>query len=370
MIFLQACLSPSRLEETAIINTRGVDLVEEDGKRLIETTIIPYIFDPEAAESTSILIGKGDTVKQARRDAEKQSPYPLSPGKMNLEFYGKEAAEAGVLPFLNTLVRDARVSDMMQLAVTSTTAREFLEYEQEITTINTTEYLQDLTEKEVEIDTIPRNTLEYFSRLIRQVGIDPVLPILAFEEEKPMISGVALFKNDQYVGEIPLADAFFINQLRKKVNGTPLNAEVPTENYTDKIDYESEYTENQDTINLSFFLHKGVGKITISDFDSLSFKADIEMRLELLKTSIPMDIKSEKTYKQLERDVEAYSKDKYEKLFKKLQEVNSDAFGLGRQYIATRKGSKTTDKEWREKYKDTTMTFDVEVTLINFGTID
>lgn len=368
--FLQACLSSSRLEETAIIDTRGIDLLEEDGKRIIETTIIPYIFDPEAAESTSILIGRGDTIKHARREAEKQSPFPLSPGQINMEFYGKEAAEAGILPFLNTLVRDARVSDIMQLAITAQSAREFLEYKQQITTVHTTEYLKDLTNKEIELDILPQNTLEYFSRLVQQVGIDPVLPIFSFEEDKPTISGVALFVNDQKVGEISLMEAFFINQLRKRVNDTPLTAMVPTEHYLDKIAYENESVDNQDNIYLALYLSKGTSKISIVDFDSLSFKAYIKMRVELLETSIPMDIKTEDISNKLERDMEAYYQAEYENLFEKIQEVNSDAFGLGRKYVATRKGSKTTDKEWREKYKNATMRFDVEITITNFGTID
>ncbi|GAA0299606.1 spore germination protein [Gracilibacillus halotolerans] len=370
VILLQACLSPSRLEETAIINTRGVDLVEEDGQRFIEATIIPYIFDPEAAESTSLLVGRGTTVKDARTNAEKQSPYPLSPGKINMDFYGEEAAKAGILPFLNTLIRDARVSDRMQLAITTKTAREFLEYKQEITTVNTTEYLQDLTKKEIDLDILPRNTLEYFTRLIRQVGIDPILPILGFHDEKPTITGAALFKEDKYVGEVSLMESFFINQLRKAVNETPLNARVPKENYKDMIAYESEPTEDEEFVYLSLNLSKGKGTIKLDDFDSLSFKADIKMRVELLETSIPMDIKTAETSKRLEKDIEAYYQAEYEKLFEKLQSHNVDSFGLGRKYVATRKGSKTTAKEWYEKYNNATMDFKVNVTIVNYGTID
>lgn len=370
ILFLPACVAESRLEQTAIINSRGVDLIEGNGKKIIETTIIPFIFDPNADESTSLLIGRGDTIKEARSEAEKLSPFPLEPGKINMDFYGPEAAKAGILPFLNTLIRDARVSDRMQLAITPNSAREFLEKKQNLISENTTEYLKDLTRKEVEASILPRHSLEYFSRLVTQVGIDPVLPILSFKEGKPAVIGIALFEDDRYVGEASLGESFLINQLREKTNNSPIEAMVPANKYEDVIVYESEYTENEQFVYLSFNLKKGTGKIKIDDFDTLRFKAKINMRADLLETSIPMDIKDEKMIKRLEKDIEAYYQKEYETLFKKLQEVKSDAFGVGRTYVATRQGSKTTNKEWREKYPNASMDFDVEFKIIHIGTID
>ena len=370
IVLLQACLEPRQIEESAIINTRGVDLIDEGENRMIETTIVPYIFDPHAPEMTSLLVGKGHTIKEARVEAGKQSPYPLAPGKISIEFYGKEAAESGILPFLNTLVRDATVSDIMQLAVTNQTARELLETEQQSVKLNRTEYLQDLMSKEVEKGTLPRNTLEFFTRLVQQVGIDPILPVIDVVEGKPTLTSAAVFRADRYVGNISIKESFMANLLRRRLRGTPLDVGVPFENYQDEVAYKGEVTENEDSIYLSLMLNTGKGRIKIVDADSLAFKADITMKLELLETSVPMNIKSENTSRKFERDIEKYFVREYENLFAKLQEVNSDALGLGRKYIASRKGSKTTDKEWMEKYQNATMEFNIDVTIINFGAID
>ncbi|MCG5105161.1 Ger(x)C family spore germination protein [Oceanobacillus alkalisoli] len=370
IVLLQACLETRQIEESAIINTRGVDLIDEGEKRMIETTIIPYIFDPHAPDMTSLLIGRGHTIKEARIEAEKQSPYPLVPGKISIEFYGKEAAESGILPFLNTLVRDATVSDIMQLAVTNQTAKELLEVEQESVKLNRTEYLEDLMKKEVKKGTLPRNTLEFFTRLVQQVGIDPILPVIDVVNGKPTLTSAAVFREDRYVGSISIKESFMANLLRQRMGGAPLDVGVPLENYLDEIAYQGEATEMEDTIFLSLMLNTGKGKIKIVDASSLTFKADITMKLELLETSIPMNIKSEDTSRRFERDIEKYFVREYEKLFAKLQEVNSDVLGLGRRYIASRKGSKTTDKEWMEKYQDASMEFDIDVTIINFGAID
>lgn len=370
LLLLQGCINPRQIEQTAIINMRGVDLIDEDGERIVETTIVPYIFDPNAPEMTSLLIGRGRTIKEARDDAGKQSPYVLSPGKIEVEFFGKEAAEAGILPFLNPLVRDARVSDIMQLAITNQTARELLELEQQKVKINHTEYFENLIQKEIELDILPLNSLEYFTRISEQVGIDPVLPVIDIVDDQPTLTSIAVFNVDRFVGELTLKESFLINQMRKTVDDTPLEVEVPLENYKDLLSFAGEEIDSMDSIFLSLRLTRGKGRIEIVDMESLTFQAKVNMKLEILETSLPMDIKTEEIIKKLEQDIETYYLKKYEELFEKLQAFNSDAFGIGRKYVATRKGSKTTDEEWREMFPNTTLEFDINVTIKNFGSID
>mgnify|MGYP001393500579 CR=1 FL=1 len=369
MICFQGCIPPNQIEDTAIINARGVDLIEVEGERIIETTIVPFLFDPNAEEMTNILVGRGKTIKGAREDAAKQSSYLLSPGKINIEVYGKEAAEAGIMPFLNTLIRDARVSDQIQLAVTNHTARELLEIELETITINTTEYLQDLSAKEVEQDKLPNNTLIYYTRLVEQVGIDPVLPIIDVVEGWPRLVEVALFQYDKYVGSVSLDESFLINLLRKSVGETPLNASVPAAAYEVSDDYHGEMTD-EDLMHVFLNMKSGKGKLELVDEDELTYKAKVTLKGEVLETSKPIDFESEQVSKQLEGDIEDFFETEYEELFAKLQELQSDAFGLGRLYAATRKGSETTHEEWREMFLDTTVDFEVDFKITNYGTIE
>lgn len=331
---------------------------------------MPFVFDPNAKDTTSIIIGRGQTIKQAREKAGKQSSSLLTPGKINLELYGKDTAKAGLRPFINTLIRDARVPDMMQLAVSNLTARELLEFEQENISVNTAEYLQDLLEKEVKQDNLPRNTLEYFTRLGEQVGIEPILPLLDIVEDQPTITGAAVFQNDRLVDEISLKESFLVNQLRKKVTGTPLDAEIPLENYLDKISAGQGLIEKEDSIYIALSLSTGKGKIKLIDENQLKFKIDVSMRVQLIETSLLIDIKTEAVNKRLEKDLEEYFKSEYEKLFIKLQEANSDVIGLGRVYAATRNGSRITNEEWAERFPETSAEFEVNVTMINLGTVD
>ncbi|MCM3739611.1 Ger(x)C family spore germination protein [Oceanobacillus luteolus] len=365
VILLQACLAPTQIEETAIVNTRGVDLIEENQERMLETVIVPYIFDPVVQETTSLLTGRGKTLKEAREDAGKESSYLLSPGKITLELYGKEAAEQGILPFVSALVRDARVSEKMLLAVTNQTAREIIELTYEQITINKSEFFKDLINKETRQNKLPISELVNVDRYIEEPGIDPLLPIIDDVEGRPTLVGAAVFHDDRYVLEISLEDSFLVNQMRRNVSKTLLNASVPLENYRDHLI--GEIPADTEELQISMHLSKGNGKLKIIDQDSLAFEAKIKMRLEVLETSIPLEINTKKISDQLKNDIESYYKQKYEELLTKLQDVKSDAFGIGRKYIATRKGSKTTGKEWDEKYRDVSVEFSVDVEIINTG---
>ena len=136
ILLLQACLPSTQIEQSAIINTRGVDLIEENGETIVKTSIIPYIFDPQSQDITEMLVGRGQTIKGAREDAGRRASFRLTPGQIRLDLYGKEAAERGILTFLTGLIRDARVSDMMLLAVTNQSAKEVLQSQQSEVKVN------------------------------------------------------------------------------------------------------------------------------------------------------------------------------------------------------------------------------------------
>ncbi|MHA6251598.1 Ger(x)C family spore germination protein [Oceanobacillus sp. CAU 1775] len=371
IFILQACIPTSQIEQTAIINARGIDLVEEeDDGKFIETTIIPYIFDPQAQEIIDIISGKGTTIKGAREDAEKKTSFELSPGHIRVEVYGKEAAESGILSFVNTLIRDARVSEMMLLAVTNQSAKEVLETERQID-VNAAQYLQDLISKEIYQDALPGVTLHDFTRTVEQVGIDPILPLIEVIDEFPTLNGAALLHIDKYVGEIPIEDAFLVNLFRKNVKRTPLEAHVPTEEFREYIsDVDGDREEENEKIHVFLSLITGKSKLKLVDQEALKYKVEINLKVELLETSALIDIKTRSTKKKLEKNIENFYKEKYETLFAKLQEHNSDAFGLGRLYNATRKGSGLTNEEWTKQFPETTLEFDINVKILNTGTID
>src|SRR5690625_1123137 len=105
-ILLISCIESDQIEKIGIIDARGLDHLEGD---LIEATLIIYQFSPESDTITKTRSGKGFTVKGAVEDTEHTSSFRLQPGKIKLEMYGKELAKKGILPYLDTLAREAQM---------------------------------------------------------------------------------------------------------------------------------------------------------------------------------------------------------------------------------------------------------------------
>src|SRR5690554_4272934 len=113
-LFLTSCIEMQEIEKLGIINADGVDIAENN---LLELTLVIFQFTIQSEEISKIISGKGKTIDGATTDAEHTSLYELAPGKSKLSIYGKEMAEKGILPLLDTKSRDARVLDLMYLAV-------------------------------------------------------------------------------------------------------------------------------------------------------------------------------------------------------------------------------------------------------------
>ncbi|WP_176330309.1 Ger(x)C family spore germination protein [Oceanobacillus rekensis] len=369
LLLLGACLPAKPLEDLAIINTRGVDIAEDSSDQ-IETTIIAYQFDAESQEITTTLSGLGHTIKGAREDANAEAGFSLSPGQIRLELYGKEVAQKGILQYLSSAVRDARVSETMLIAIANTSAKEILTKGQDELSLNIGQYLHNLIEKEIEEDSFPDIYLHEFTHLEADIGYDPVAPIIDLVENKPKISGIALFKGDKYVDEVSLLEGYLVNLMQKTTRSTPLEISVPIKPFLPYIDKNRGKADNDDDdLYINVNIEKGKSKTKLKDFKNLHFDTTINLKLNLLETSDLLSVENEHVADLLEKEIANEFTKQYTNLLAKLQEAGTDPFGLGAIYRAKKMDSSLTDEEWREKFPDAIVDFHVNVKLTNYGGI-
>lgn len=366
LCLLTSCVDSTQLEKLGIIHTRGVDISEEKPNEL-ETTLIIFQFNAQTDMISKTLSGTGHTIKEAREQANKKSSFALTPGQIRLEVYGKEIAEKGILNYLKTLTRDARVSDTMLLAVSDTPARELLDAGQSDTNMDIGQFFHSLIRQEHKKDSIPEIALHDFTHIYFDVGQDPFLPVLTMDENNPQISALGIFQGDKYVGEISLEEALLLNMTQKHVDYAPIELEIPRaalEKYlggTEPIDPDSE----------NMYVRIGIkGETTskLTDPEQLGFRSKVDIDVDLHEASEEIVIKDEKVAKVIEEELGKAIKKKYEALFKKVQELNADPIGYGKLY-KIKSNDKLTMEEWREKYPEVTVDFQVEVNLVHFGTI-
>ncbi|MFD1174191.1 Ger(x)C family spore germination protein [Oceanobacillus picturae] len=366
LCFLTSCVDSTQLEKLGIIHTRGVDISEEKPSEL-ETTLIIFQFNAQTDMISKTLSGTGHTIKEAREQANNKSSYALTPGQIRLELYGKEIAEKGIINYLITLTRDARVSDTMLLGISGTTAKEILEVGQTDTNMDIGQFLHGLIRQEGLEDSIPEVALHDFTHIYFDVGQDPFLPVLTMDEDSPQLSALGIFRGDKYVGDITLDEALLLNMTQKHVGFAPIELEVPRATL-------EKYIEDREPINPdseSMHVRIGIkGKTTseITDPEQLHFRSNVDIDIDLHEVSEQLIVKDEKVAKVIEEELGKAIKKKYEALFKKVQEFNADPIGYGKLY-KIKSNNKLTMKEWREKFPEVTVDFQVDVNLIHFGTI-
>lgn len=364
-VILTACVPSQEIERLGIINTYGVDIAE-DNQEQIEVTAIMLQFNDQTNRITETISGTGNTIRGAHHNAASETSFKLSPGQIRLVLYGKETAEKGIKPYLGSMFRDARVSDMMYSAVSNTTAKEVLTVGQDATTIDLAQYLQELIEKRIMDDSIPDISAHYLTHAIGDVGQDPLLPLFDIIDSKPVLAGMAVFQDEKYVGEISMEDAFLINLFQKKIQDKPLELSIsksPFANYIQK------QQDDREQLHIDILVVDGKSKTEIVNANELHFQTDVDLEISLYEVSELLRVKNDQVANLFEQEIEKEVKRQYEELLANMQEVNADPFGFGNIYRIHTTDGKLTKKAWDEKFPDATVDFNVNVSLENYGSV-
>lgn len=365
-LLLVSCIQTQEIEKLALINVLGIDHFEEDQ---IELTVAVFQFSGQSDEITKLMFGKGKTIKGAADDAEGSSTFRLASGKIRLSIFGKEIAEKGVLPLLDTATRDARLPDLMYLAVSKTTAKEIISIGAEELTLDVGELLYGIIKNHSTNHNVPRKTVQDFSRIYHDIGHDNVLPLFEIQDNNPKLTAIAVFKGDEFVGEMTLQEALLLNLMDKTVKGQNLNLSLPIEPFENHLEKREDRDQDKD-VEISVLINKGKSKTTLADFENQIFHTNTTMEIRLLEQSAGINLENPHVLKQIEKEIEKVMKSRFEHLLSKLQKLNADPFGYGRYYKSHEKGKNLTKDEWREKYPEIDVQFNVNVKILRHGVKD
>lgn len=362
-MLLASCIQVQELENVGIINAMGVDSKEKD---LLETTLVVFQFSEQADTLAQIITGEGKTISGATEDAEHTAVSRLVPGKIKLMVFGEESAKKGVLPYLDTQARDPRVPDLMYLAVGRPTANEILMVDEKDISTDIGQFLYSLIENHSTDHNIPRKSLQDFLRIYYDTGQDNVLPVFEVKDKIPKQVGVALFKGDQMVGELTNSEIVLINLMDRHVKEAVLELTLPIEPVKGFLE-KREQQHDRNNLDIAFVINSGKSRTKIINIEKPSFETNTKIKLRLIEQSAGVKLSDPKAIETLEKEIEKELEDRFNKLLKKLKEYESDPFGYGRYYHRTREGKDLTVEEWREKYPNIEVKFNVDVKIIRHG---
>ncbi|WP_010093799.1 Ger(x)C family spore germination protein [Ornithinibacillus scapharcae] len=365
LLLLTSCIETLQLEDLGIILSRGVDSTEDQE---LEITMAILQFMKDAPSTTKTVSGSGKTLKAAVQDANKSVSQEIVPGKIDLEIYGRDLAEQGLNPILDTLRRDADIPNTLLLAVADSKASELFTVEEESINTNLGEFLRGLIQPGTEEQLFPEVPLPGFSTTIRNEGIDPILPILGLRDGLPALVGIALFKDDKMVGELPLEYEGYFKMMEGTLRNYFLNLTVPIKALEPYL-VDMKHAEQFDHIDMSLVVEKGKSKIKLKNKEKLQYDTNVNIKLNLQEINVPLKLDLPEAVSKLENEIEKKIKENYENILSHLKEVNSDAFGYGITYRIQNKDGKLTDEEWDAKFPQIEVKYDVKARIVQQGEV-
>ncbi|TFB22151.1 Ger(x)C family spore germination protein [Filobacillus milosensis] len=366
LFFLTGCLESNILEELGIVTIYGFDKAEKENT--LRATTVLFQFNPDITDASQIITSEGHTFRELRNNANKKSGYKIVSGQLRTVLFGPELSKEGIFPYLDTLERDASISDMVFVAMSTQPTEEVLtasNYEQ---SPNIGTYIQRLIDTAVRDERLISNTLHEFTRKFFEVGHDPLVPIINNYQDKAQISGLAVFQNDKHVGEISLEETFYVRLISDKFNSGQVEMKLPLkvlQNYLEE--YEKVTT---DVVYVVLDQINNRADVELSNPEGLQFRVKLDIEGRIVELSERIDLSNKKALEAIEKEINNEVVENLQALIQKSKELNADFFGFGKTYVATKHGKKITEEQWRDMYKDIQVEIDVKSRIRSYGIVE
>jgi len=355
VLVLTGCATQKKqLEHLGVISAIGYDAA--DAENLLGTVVLPN-FTETGKEQVDVLSSKGHTSKQMRFNLSRLSERKLVSGQIRVVLYGEELARKGVLPLSDTLFRDAEIGSQMHLAVTEGKAAQyFLKRYPDKPSVDL--YLYKMLRKEMDQNTIPKSNLHRFIRAAYDVGSDPVLPYLRPGKDDVLLDGVAVFRDDKFVGLLSAEEARYLSYLM----GGNRNGEVDAD-----LAESSPHGNHAHAVLMYLRVKRAIDLVSNGQAPSYKIKMDVEGAIT--EYTGAADMEDMKAVARIEKELAKQMRLNVLRVLEKLQTYNSDPVGFGEIYRSSGQGGNMTKDQWHKIYKKSTFDVSVNVKVLQTGMI-
>jgi spore germination protein len=349
ILLLSGCsfLPTDIVNEIDMIQGVGYDLAE---KKNIKGTIVFPSFKKDKTSSTEVRTAIGESSKEIRTILNNETRYPLESGQLRVALYSKKLAKKGIIDFVDTLNRDPAIGSLVQLAIVDGEANELLKmkkYKME----NVSIHLQELLKQNMTIGLLPQTNLQSFLFQLFQIGQDPYLPLVKKEADNIRVTGMAIFKDDQYVTSISMKDLYIFKALVDK-NKTGLRQFI---------------LENHDKVVLETIDSKAKYKVKIVH-GKPEFTIHLKMRTKLQEFSPSAKKRQSFDKKKYIKKVEQQLEKNALTIVSQFQKHKVDPLGLGAKYKEHFR--EFNEKQWNQDYPTVIIHVNVALEIVQTGSVD
>lgn len=356
ILLLTGCTDQHIIERAGFVRTIAYDLSGEgENTKLRVTVSIPKSNHEDAIVYSSL----AESGKKAKMIFDRQNNRRLVNGQLRQVVFGERLARRGVWSNMDTLTRDPSIGSRLHIIVSESDPHHILirnDYPQGPTA---GEYIDTLIRTEAKAGEIPDTTLYTFTRDYYDDGIDPVATILKEKKDSLSVDGIALFKNDRYVGKIEADDRMFFALLHHGVRAGDLNVGIQTERNIEE-QATLEYLSSKRKI-------KVLSTRGIREGRPIQVALRIKLSGSLLEYIGELDMKKRSDQRKLEAELEKAINRKCQNLIDHMQEKKSDPMGIGQYVRNSVPHSVWKQLKWEEVFSKADISVHVDVKIRDYG---
>lgn len=317
----------------------------KDGK--VKVTFVCPV--QQKGNKVQIFQGMGNAVKDVKTKSALESAQPFVSGQMRVALFTKELAKKGLSSTFDTILRDVTIGNSLYIGVLEGDGLELLSGKY-TTSYNVAIYIKKMLEHNMKTGPLPKDNLQMGSFRYYRVGQDYYSPILKKQKDKIKITGIALFKEDKYVGKVKSNDMFVFKGLLEK-------HELDSREFKTKFGYTM----------INDIRSKPSYDVDIKD-GKPSFLIKVKMDARILELSEQVNLEKSDNIKTINTTVKKTLEKDAARLIKQFKSLGVDPLGLGAKYRQHYRPFKL--KEWKEMYKDVPVKVVYEVDITNSGVIE
>ncbi|MET3683555.1 spore germination protein [Alkalibacillus flavidus] len=366
LTLLTGCLqSKNIIEKLGIVTAYGFDLNQQQE---LEGTTVLYQFNPDITNASQIIHSTGKTFDMVRANANKKSGYKIVNGKLQTILFGPSIAEQGIFPYLDTIERNAAISDMLYVTMSETPAQDILSASNYEEAPNVGVYLNRLIETAVQNEEIVSSTFHEYMRSYFNIGREPLIPVLSVENNKVAVDKIGAMQGDVHVGSFSLDEVFYVRLLRDKYNSGRIDLEFDLEPFEPYI---QEYHRDNRGDNMYVVIDKleSNTSIQLRDPEKLTYDVTVKLNGRIIEKSHRMNLDQPEPLKQLEKAIIQKMENELIEVVSKSKQLGSDVFGFGVKYNNKTRGEELTRDKWQDLYPNIDVNYDISIDIKRFGIV-
>lgn len=349
LLLIAGCWDERQLKDAQIVFATSLDVPR---KGWVEAAMeFPEAGTEMAPPKTkTVLSGSGHTIEQSMEKIDNKRSGRVTLSKMRVLLIGEETAGKDMYPILDQFYRDPSSPLNAKIVVTEGKAASYLQYDIEGEQL-LGQYYRELIESGEEKSVIPNMNLQLFFSPLLDKGIDPVLPLIGYVEEKKVaaVKGSALFHERKMTGTLSTYETSALLMMRNEKRHN-LHLLIPL----------------GDSTYITVTVDKAKTKTSVDVSQGQKVKAEIktEIQARILESTLT----SPEDYGKMSEKAEEEVTKLMDRTIRKIQEANCDALGIGRKIIA-RDPSLFKEMNWSQVYPEAEVSVETNVEITENGVI-